>query len=76
MTMNIKIMEERKEARQFGELTKVVSAVRKLRNKLDDKEIMNTFDLDELNYATITDMIDSNPGWTNEEIAEDILGFN
>ena len=79
MTLNMKLMEERQEGRiegeQIGELRNIVSAIRKLRNKLDDNELMNTFDLDYPEYSAIIEMIDSNPDWTDEEIAEDILGY-
>lgn len=80
MTMNMKLMEERKEARlegrQEGALLEKISFIRKNKNTYDEKLIISMLNIDNPLFNTISTMIDTNPDWTDEDIAEDILGFN
>ena len=75
MTLNMRIMEERAEAKQIGDLSRVVSMIRALRDDLPYDKLVSSLNISNAEYDAIIGMIDSNPDWTDEEIAEDILGY-
>ena len=84
MTLNLKIMEERQEARQegrqegqkIGDLSRVISTIRALCSVLPSDKLAASLKISNEEYNAIIEMISSNPDWTDEEIAEDILGYS
>ena len=75
MTLNMKIMEERAEADQIADLRRVVSTIRNSKGKITDEILCSILNIDNSLLFSVSEMIDSNPDWTDEEIAEDILGY-
>ena len=71
MTLSMKLKEER----QIGELLKVVSSVRECKDEMTEEWMSRVFHIEQTELKAIIEMIDSNPDWTDEEIAEDILGY-
>ena len=79
MTLNLKLMEveqeARQEGRQEGELIKIISAVRNSKGKISDEILCSVLNIDNSLLDSVSELIDSNPDWTDEDIAEDILGY-
>ena len=72
MTLNMKLMEERQE----GELIKSISAVRECRKEMSTDWMSRVFHITNSELETILELLDTNPDWTDEDIADDILGYN
>ena len=78
MTYSMKIREHELEARRYGKklgnLEKAVSVIRAFRNKMNDDMLMQGLDIDKSTLENILNMIDNYPDWSDEDIAEEIIG--
>lgn len=68
--------EGREEGRELGTLRNVILSVRKLRSKMDDDELMETFEIDRIMLNKIVGLLDAHPDWSDDEIARSILGWD
>ena len=71
MTLSMKLKEER----MLGSFVEKISTIRELRNELSYEKLMKAVRIDKAELDKIIKNIDCNPNWSDEEIAEDILGY-
>lgn len=78
MTYAMKIREHELAAQRYGKRLGVlqgkVASVRNHKGKLPDDMIISILDLDQEQFNEISEMIDKYPDWTDEDIAEEIIG--
>lgn len=74
--MNIREHElaARREGKKIGDCMRMVSAIRVFRTDMSDENLMKGFHIDKSTLDNILDMIDKHPDWTDEDIAEEIIG--
>ena len=74
MTLRMMLNEERAAGRELGAVVEKITVIRKNKGKYPDELIRTMLDIDEDVYDAISELIDANPDWSDEEIAGDILG--
>ena len=65
-----------KEQQRFGELKKSVTFIRRGRNVIDEDILLNTSDINRDIFNKIVYLIDNNPEWNDEDIAEEVINNN
>ena len=71
MTLSMKLREERR----IGDFTRVVSSIRSFRGVVPYDKLISGLKISQSEYDNIVEHIDQSPEKTDEDIAEEILGY-
>ena len=72
MTLRMMLNEER----AMGDFCRIITVIRNGKGEVTNELLQKLTGLNRAEIDAISELIDANPDWTDEEIAEDILGSN